>query len=175
MAQPVRVVREQRIQLRPRARERRLGEVQRDLEPLALGRRERVPEDGDIAAGRVPAEVDAHDAAGAVADRQVDHLHGFGGAVAPVDGEDQVHRHAAALPTLGRAEFVDAVQDGRDILLLGDVEVRDRAGRRAELEVADPVVTEVVQDRAGGVAQAGEVVAELVDGFGEHLEEAVVV
>lgn len=76
---------------------------------------------------------------------------------------------------MGQPEFVDAVQDCRDIFLLGDVEVRDSAGRRAELEVADPIVTEVVQDRACGVAQAGEVVAELVDGFGEHLEEAVVV
>lgn len=88
MAQPVRFVRKQSVQLRPRARERCLCKVQRDLEPLALCCRERIPEDGDIAPGRVPAQVNADNAAGAVPDSEVDNLHCFGGAVTPVDGED---------------------------------------------------------------------------------------
>jgi hypothetical protein len=56
---------------------------------------------------------------------------------------------------------------------LGEVEGGRGAGDGAEFEVADAVGEEVLQDGVGGVGEAAEVVAQLIDRFGEDGEEAV--
>jgi hypothetical protein len=67
----------------------------------------------------------------------------------------------------------DGGEDCSEVFFSGEGVGRRGAGDGAEFEVADAVGQEVVQDGLCGVGEAVEVVAELVDGFGEDGEETV--
>lgn len=161
-----------------------LGEVQRDPQPGAaapLLRRlrfrparllERRLQGRDAAPRRVPAQVDAHDAPGALLEGagQADDLEGLARGVAPVDREDEPRVEGRARG--GGLEGADDVQDGGDVALLGEAGPGQRPRRRAQLEVDDAVPREVAEDGEGGVLEGREVVDEVVDVGGEEGEEA---
>jgi hypothetical protein len=88
--------------------------------------------------------------------------------VAPVDGEDQVRLHGG----VGGVEGGDAVQDGLDVVVHGEVGRGERAWGGAQLEVDDPVGEEVLEDGGRGVGERGAVIAEGVYVSGEEREEA---
>lgn len=126
VADPVGVVRKQGAQLLLQRRRGRghFGEMQRQLHTVLFGARERGAVDGDVAFCGIAAEVDADDAARAVSDGEVDDLHGFGGVVGSVDGEDEVGGHFVVG---GGGEGGDAVEDEGDVVRFGDVAGGDGA------------------------------------------------
>lgn len=109
-----------------------LGEVQRDAQargepPRGLERR---LQDLNSAPRRVPAQVDAHDAAALEGPGQLHDLQGLLRRVAPVDREDEVGVEGGTFsfprvrirggPGLG-LERADDVEDGGDVTCLGEV------------------------------------------------------
>jgi hypothetical protein len=69
-------------------------------------------------------------------------------------------------------ELGDTGQDRVDVFLLRDSPRRDSAGRGPQFEVYAPVICEVFEDGKGGVSDAVEGTAELVDVVPEEGEEA---
>lgn len=170
MPQPIRLERQQRRQLQVVVCSRDLGEMRRDAQTMRASFRKRLAVDRDITRGGVSADVNRHETLFAMRDGKIYDLQRFGeGVMGPVDCEDQINGHLH----LRGAELVDRAKDRLEVFFPGE-RARGRGARDgAKLQVADPVVEEVLQDGEGGVGDAVEVVAELVDGFGEDGEEAL--
>lgn len=147
----------------------RLGEMDSEAEAGSAGGLRGGREEGDIAAGRITAEVDADDATGAEARRQRHGLGRLGRRVAPVHREEQPDDEARVLG-LRRCE---RVQHRPHVARLVEVRPRQRAWRRPQLQVHDAVAGEVGHDRLGRVLERGRVVDQVVDVRGEQGEEAV--
>lgn len=72
----------------------------------------------------------------------------------------------------GGLERADDLQDGCDVVRLGEVRPGQGPRSRAQLEVDYAIPCEVVEYGEGGVFQGREVADEVVDVGGEQREEA---